>query len=76
MITLSAAIKSLVGDVEFTIIDEDLSNIQWNSKPSQVPTETEITAEYERLISIENNERETLLSKLGITADEASLLLG
>jgi hypothetical protein len=76
MITIATAIQSLVGDVEFTIIDGNLSDIQWNSEPSQVPTETEITAEYERLISVENNKRETLLSKLGITADEAALLLG
>jgi hypothetical protein len=75
MISIATAIQSLSGNVEFTMVDNDLTNIQWNSEPAKIPTEKEIKDEYKRLMDLENAKKADLLVKLGITADEAALLL-
>jgi len=77
------AIKVLTNYAEFTIFDGDLENINYHTDVQNKPTIAEILAKAEelqndRLTQIENNlhAKADLLAKLGITEDEAKLLLG
>ena len=79
---LSDAIKSLRPSAEFSYTDDDYSTIQWVELEGEAPTIDEINAEIERIkkqeILDEKNAAKAkadLLAKLGITADEAALLL-
>ena len=78
---IADAILTLVPNAEFTFQETDLESLQWHSKTSR-PTNEQILA------AVENNEalkiqaatakaaeKAALLAKLGITADEAKLLL-
>lgn len=79
----TAAIQSLCPGSEFSIIEEDYSTIKWDKAPKTLPTIKEIEAE---VIRIKDKEKVTqaekaaakaaLLDRLGITAEEAALLLG
>lgn len=77
------AIKYINPDAEFSIVDGDLNTIVWNKPKTGHPTKDEILAAVEPakakaqsdLDAIENAKAD-LLAKLGITADEAKLLLG
>lgn len=78
---IADAILTLVPNAEFTFQETDLESLQWHSKTTK-PTNEQILA------AVENNEalkiqsatakaaeKAALLAKLGITADEAKLLL-
>jgi hypothetical protein len=77
------AIQNLCPGAEFSIIEEDLSTIKWDKKPKVLPTLDQIEAE---IIRIKEEEKLTqadkaaakaaLLERLGMTAEEAALLLG
>lgn len=80
---LADAIKSLRPSAEFSFIEQDYSTIQWDVLDGKAPTKAEIDAEIAKIKADEITEAETkatakaaLLERLGITADEAALLLG
>lgn len=81
-IYLAEAIKSLRPSSEFSYSDDDYSTIKWDKLEGEAPTIDELNAEIERIkkqeILDEKNAAKAkadLLAKLGITADEAALLL-
>jgi hypothetical protein len=78
---ITEAILSLTPNAEFTFQETDLESLQWHSKTTK-PTNEQILA------AVENNEalriqaanakaaeKAALLARLGITDDEAKLLL-
>jgi hypothetical protein len=79
---LADAIKSLRPGSEFSYINNDYSTVNWIILEGLAPTQSEIDLEIARLKNQEIiDEKNTvkakadLLTKLGITADEAALLL-
>jgi hypothetical protein len=79
---LVLAIKELSPEAEFAFSGNDLSTLDWQTKKAPRPTDEEILARCEAVIANLANEAETksaakaaLLDRLGITADEAKLLL-
>jgi hypothetical protein len=80
---LADAIKSLRPSAEFSYTDNNYSTIQWIVLDGEAPTQAEIDAEIARIkaaeIDQENDlavKKAALLERLGITEDEAKLLLG
>jgi hypothetical protein len=79
---LFAAIRKLRPDSEFSFTDADYSTIKWNILNGDAPTLAEIKTalteikadEIARAAKVETD-KAALLAKLGITADEAKLLL-
>jgi hypothetical protein len=81
-IYLSEAIKSLRPSAEFSYLDDDYSTIQWDVLEGTAPTQSEIDAEIAKIKAAEITDAQTkaaakaaLLDRLGITADEAAMLL-
>lgn len=79
---LSAAILKLKPNSEFVYFGEDYSSIQWIVLEGEAPTQEEINAAIEQVKADEiakTNEiaaaKAALLERLGITEDEAKLLL-
>ena len=79
---LTKAIRSLRPTGEFSIIDSDYSTIKWDILDGEAPTLAEIEIAIEKIKSDEIIEIATkaqakleLLDRLGITAEEAQLLL-
>lgn len=78
MIDRFEALKSLRPDAEFIVVDDDFNAIECLSDDVEIPSLAEIDAEVERLLAIETQKpakRAALLERLGITEDEARLLL-
>jgi hypothetical protein len=81
-IYLAQALKNLVPNSEFTIKDNDYSTIEWHVLEGKAPTKAQIEAE---IVKIKSNEiaavaekataKAALLERLGLTAEEAALLL-
>ncbi len=79
---LSLAIKSLKPESEFSFTEMDYSTIKWDVLNGDAPTIDEIEAEIVKLKAADKkaekaaaDAKAALLVKLGITADEAALLL-
>jgi hypothetical protein len=79
---LSEAIKSLRPTAEFSYTDDDYSTIKWDVLDGQAPTQSEIDSAIAKIKADEiteakskATEKASLLNRLGITADEAKLLL-
>lgn len=79
---LADAILSLRPASEFYYRDRDYSTIEWIKLDGEAPTVEEIESEITRLkaaeLKLEKDKaiaKADLLTKLGITADEAALLL-
>jgi len=79
---LVEAIKSLKPESEFSFIDNDYSTIKWDVLEGTAPTQAEIDAEIVKIKAQEEadkiakaNEKAGILNRLGLTADEARLLL-
>ncbi len=79
---LVKAIKLIKPESEFTFQEEDYSTIKWIVLEGQAPTQAEITAAIEQVKANEITEaaakatqKAALLERLGITEDEARLLL-
>ena len=77
------AIKKLRPTAEFSFTEEDYSTIKWDVLEGDAPTQKEIddaikAVKAEEKLEAQKKEaaRTSLLDRLGITADEASLLLG
>ena len=79
---LAEAIKSLRPNAEFSFTEEDYSTVKWDVLEGNAPTKSQIDAEIVKIKAAEATETETksaakaaLLERLGITAEEAALLL-
>jgi hypothetical protein len=79
---LFKALKNLCPDAEFTFTNEDYSSITWIKNDGIKPTQSQIDDEIKNIKANEAREAEAaaaaksaLLTRLGITADEARLLL-
>lgn len=79
---LVKAIFNLRPNCEFTLKNGDYSTIEWIVLEGKAPTQAQVDAEIEKLIA--SNEaavatkaeaKAELLARLGITAEEAQLLL-
>ena len=82
-IYLSRAIKKLRPNAEFSFTDFDYSTIKWDILEGDAPTQAEVDAAIEAVKQEEAQataeataQRQALLDKLGITEEEARLLLG
>ena len=79
---LVKAIKKLRPTAEFSFIEDDYSTIKWDVLDGEAPTQKEIDIALKEVKADEVQEKATkatakaaLLSRLGITAEEAVLLL-
>jgi hypothetical protein len=79
---LVTAIKSLKPNSEFVITDKDYSTIEWLVLDGTAPTQAEIDAAIEQIKADEITAKTTkatakaaLLAQLGITEEQAKLLL-
>jgi hypothetical protein len=79
---LFKALKNLCPDAEFSFTNEDYSSITWIKNDGIKPTQSQIDDEIKSIKANEAQEAEAtanakaaLLTRLGITADEARLLL-
>jgi hypothetical protein len=79
---LAQAIQKLKPNAEFSFTDADYSSIKWEKLDGEAPTQKEIDNAIKAIKLAEINETKTkalqksaLLEKLGITEDEAKLLL-
>lgn len=79
---LVLAIKFLKPNAEFIITDDDYSTIVWHVLEGDAPTEKEVNdaikavkAEEIKTAKANATAKSALLEKLGITEDEAKLLL-
>ena len=79
---LFKALKNLCPDAEFTFTDEDYSSITWIKNDGIEPTQKQIDDEIKAIKANEAKEaqdkanaKSALLNRLGITAEEAALLL-
>ena len=77
------AIQLIDPKAEFVIQGDDYSTIEWHHLSGDAPTVTEIEAAIEQVKANEiakaskaSSDKAALLEKLGITAEEATLLLG
>lgn len=72
------AIKSLLGNAEWSISDDDLSTLVIHTEGVAAPTQSEIDAEIARMAQEKIDSiaaKAALLERLGITQEEAALLL-
>jgi hypothetical protein len=79
---LVKAINKLKPTAQFSFTDEDYSTIKWDILEGDAPTQAEIDAAIEQIKANEVSQAEAkaaqkaaLLDRLGITEDEAKLLL-
>ena len=80
---LSKAIKKLKPTAQFSFTDDDYSTIKWDVLDGDAPTQSDIDEAIEQIKADEITEAEAkaaakaaLLERLGITQEEANLLLG
>jgi len=80
---LVKAIRKLKPNSEFSYSDDDYSTIKWDVLEGDAPTQAQIDDAIEQVKADEITEATTkaaqkaaLLDRLGITEDEAKLLLG
>ena len=83
MTYLVKAIKKLKPTAEFSFTENNYSTIKWDVLEGDAPTQGEIDAVIEQVKAEEiaaeakaATDRAALLARLGITAEEAQLLLG
>lgn len=75
---LTQAIKNLRPESEFSYTDDDYSTIKWDVLNGSAPTQKEINDEIAKIKKNESAKVEAkaaLLARLGVTAEEAALLL-
>jgi len=82
-IYLTKAIQKLKPTAQFSYVDNNYSTIEWDVLDGNAPTQSEIDAVITQIKKEEAQgelnkaaEKAALLDRLGITADEAKLLLG
>lgn len=79
---LVKAIRSLKPNSEFAFQNDDYATIEWHVLEGKAPTQAEIDAEIARLQDIDATnaankatQKAALLERLGLTAEEAALLI-
>lgn len=75
---LFKVLDSLMPGVEWSISNDDLSTLEIHTEGIAMPTQKQIQDEMKRLENLEKAKpaaKSALLERLGITADEATLLL-
>jgi hypothetical protein len=79
---LVKAIKKLKPNAEFSFTDDDYSTVKWDVLDGEAPTKTEldvaikeVKAEEIAEVKAKATQRQAILDRLGITAEEAALLL-
>jgi hypothetical protein len=79
---LTQAIRLLKPNSEFVFYDNDYSTIIWHTLDGEAPTQKEIDAAIVQVKADEiaeaqtkANQRQAILDRLGITAEEAQLIL-
>jgi hypothetical protein len=79
---LVKAIKKLKPNAEFSFTEDDYSTIKWDVLDGQAPTQKEIDAAIVQVKADEiaeaqakASQRQAILDRLGITAEEAQLIL-
>jgi hypothetical protein len=79
--TITDALVSLLPGVEWTLLGDDLSTLEIHTEGIKAPTKLQVDKEIARLVSVKEAEdaqraaqKVALLQRLGITAEEASLL--
>jgi hypothetical protein len=82
MSNLVKAIKKLKPNAEFSFINDDYSTIKWDVVEGDAPTQAEIDAAIKQVkadelfeVEAKATQKAALLDRLGITEDEAKLLL-
>ena len=80
---LTKAIHKLKPNSEFSFTDDDYSTIKWDVLDGDAPSQSEIDAAIKQIKADEKVEakakdtaKAAILDRLGLTADEAKLLLG
>jgi hypothetical protein len=80
---LVKAIKHLRPTAEFSFIEDDYSTVNWDVLEGDAPTQAEIDEAIEQVkadeiteVATKATQKAALLDRLGITEDEARLLLG
>jgi len=80
---LVKAIRKLKPTAEFSFQNDDYSTIKWDVLDGDEPTQAEIDSAIEQIKADEITEaatkaaqKQAVLDRLGLTADEAKLLLG
>jgi len=80
---LAKAIRFLRPTAEFSLLDCDYNTIKWDVLEGEAPTIAEIAAAIDQIkanelqaVSEKADAKAALLERLGITEDEAKLLLG
>jgi len=80
---LAKAIRSLNSTAEFSYDNEDYSTINWIVLDGDAPTKKQIDDEIKRIKAAEitdakakETKRQAIADRLGLTAEEAQLLLG
>jgi hypothetical protein len=83
ILNIIEAIHILRPDSEWVIQGEDYAGLEWLDKKQTKPTEEEIKAKIAELPALKAaaaaqkaTEKAALLARLGITSEEAALLLG
>jgi len=79
---LFKALKNLCPEAEFTFTEEDYSSITWIKNDGPAPTQKQIDDEIVKIkagedaaAAVKAQAKAALLDRLGITAEEAALLL-
>ncbi len=82
-ITLAEVLYYLRPDAQFTYQQEDYNTINWIVLEGNPPTAEEISAAHDSLFQARSNElqeraarKSAILERLGLTAEEAAVLLG
>jgi hypothetical protein len=77
------AIKKLKPNSEFALLNDDYSTVIWHILDGDAPTQAEIDAAIEQVkadeitkVTANAAQKAALLERLGITQEEANLLLG
>jgi len=80
---LVKAIKKLKPNSEFSFTDDDYGTVKWDVLDGDAPTQSEIDdaikavkAEEKAQIKTKATERQAILDRLGLTADELQTILG
>jgi hypothetical protein len=80
---LVKAIKKLKPDAEFSFQDNDYSTIKWDVLDGDAPTKKQIDDEIKRIKADEivaakarETQRQAILDRIGLTADELKTILG
>jgi hypothetical protein len=79
---LTLAIRNLVGSDDFAYSGESYEEIKWVTEPSTIPKAAQVAQKIVELkeadaagLAQKEAQKSALLERLGITADEAALLL-